>query len=461
MRRVIAALVIIAILALATWGLYQRGEVRPAATPTVPFTTVTVTRGDLVATISATGSLEPETSLTVVFETGGRVVEVLVREGDTVQAGDVLARLDDTDLQLQVRQAEANLKVAEAQLAQLLAEPAPADIEAAKAALAAAQAAYRDLLAGPDPDEIAAAQAAVDRAKVDLEMAQSAYDRIKWRPDASALPQARQLQIATINYNQALAQLRLAQKPPKESQIAQALANIAQAQANLDRLTRGPEEAQVRAQEAAVERARIALEQARQALAKATLRAPIAGTVTDVAVKKGQWVSPGQPAFTITVLRPLHITVNVDELDVAQVQVGQPALITVDALPNRTFAGVVTYLAAVPTVQGGVVTYEARVELQEDDPVLRPGMSAAVDIVTARVTDVLLLPNRVLRIDRETGAFYVEKLENGVPVRVDVEVGLQNEQFSEIRSGLQEGDVVVVRTVSTREQLRRGLGFGR
>ncbi len=461
MRRVVVAILVIVLVSAVSWVSYQYLGAQPRAkAPAQPkFETLTVKRGNIVASISATGVLEPEETRAVFFEITGKVAEVYVEEGDLVQAGDVLARLDDTDLQLQLRQAEANLRAAEAQLAQLKASPSVADIEAAKAALAAAQSAYEDLVAGPDPDQVAAAEAAVKRAKVQLDQAQAAYDMIKWRPDAGRLPQAVQLQLATIEYEQAQAQLRLAKKSPKESQLAQALAQIAQAQANLDRLTRGPDPNQVAAQEANVERARVVVEQARRALEKTILRAPISGVVTAVNVRAGQLTSATQPAFTIVQVRPLHTTVQVDELDVPQVQVGQVARITVDALPEREFAGVVTYIAATPTVQGGVVTYEARVELQDDDPALRPGMSVSVEIITAQAENVLVIPNRVMRVNRETGEFFVDKLVNGVPVRTKVEVGLRNDQFSEIVSGLEEGDVIVIQEISSGERLRRGL-FG-
>ncbi len=460
MKRLIIALIILIVIGGVGWTTYQHLNTRANSGTTPPYETLTVTRGDILATISATGVLEPENTLTISFETAGKVADIYVQEGDHVKAGQILAQLANDDLQLQLQQAEANLKAAQAQLAQLKEPPNIADIEAAKAALAAAQAAYRDLIAGPDPDQIASAEAAVKRAKVQLDQAQAAYDRIKWRADAARMPQAIQLQLATIDYEQAQAQLRLAKKGPKESQIAQALANIAQAQANLDRLTRGPSTAQIAAQEAAVERAQIAVKQARRALEKTILKAPMDGTITAVRINKNQMVTAAQPAFTITQLRPLHTTVHVDELDIAHVKVGQLATITVDAIPDRTFAGVITYLADTPTSQGGVVTYEAKVELQEDDPALRPGMSVSVDIITAKAENVIIIPNRVMRVDKETGEFYVEKLVDNVPVRTTVKVGLRNDQFSEIISGLNEGDIIVIRKTSGQERLRKGL-FGR
>lgn len=459
MRRAIVAILVVLVVSGLSWVTYQQLGARAEEVNQPKFETLTVQRGSLVASISATGVLEPEKSQAVAFETGGKVVEVYVKEGDLVEKGDLLARLDDGDLQLQLRQAEANLRAAEAQLAQLKAKPAEVDIAAARAALAAAQAAYEDLVAGPDPDQVASAEAAVKRAKVQLDQAQAAYDMIKWRSDAGRLPQAIQLQLATIDYEQAQAQLRLAQKPPKDAQVAQALSTIAQAQANLDRLLRGPDPNQVAAQEANVERARVAVEQARRALEKTVLRAPISGVVTAVNVNVGQFAAAGQPAFTIVQVRPLHTTVQVDELDVARVQVGHIARVTVDALPEREFMGVVTYIAPTPTVQSGVVTYEAKVELQDDDPALRPGMSVSVEIITAQVKDVIVIPNRVMRINRETGEFFVDKLIDGIPQRVKVEVGLRNDQFSEIVSGLEEGDVIVIQEITSGERLRRGL-FG-
>ncbi len=461
MRRVIGAVLIIAIVLALAWGSYQFAStrVRSQPPPETQFETITVKRGDIVASVSATGTLEPDETRAVFFETSGRVVEVLVEEGDVVQEGQILARLDDADLRFQLRQAEASLRAAEAQLAQLKKPASKADIEAAKAALAAAEAAYQDLLAGPDPDEIAAVEAAVKRAKVELDQAQAAYDAVKWRPDIGRLPQAVRLQLATIAYEEALARLRLAKKPPKQSQIAQAEAQIAQARANLERLLRGPDPEQIMAQEANVERARIAVEQAQHAMERTILRAPISGLITDVNIRPQQLASATRPAFTIVRVHPLHTTVQVDELDVAQVQEGQAANLVVDALPDREFKGVIVYLATMPTVQGGVVTYEARVELQEDDPTLRPGMNVSVDIITAHAEDVLIIPNRVMRVDRDTGEFFVDKLVDGIPVRTKVEVGLRNDEYSQIISGLEEGDIIVVREITSGERLRRGL-FG-
>lgn len=474
MRRPLLALLIVAVIGGISWVAYSAtAQEREAPSPT--YEVYTVGLGDIAATVTAAGSVEPAAALNLVFRGSGVVAEVLVAEGDRVEAGQVLARLDNAELELARQQAEVGLRLAEARLAQARRPADPAEIAAAEAAvesaranLAAAQAAYQNLLQGPTPAQRKAAEANLERARAALQVAQAAYDQIAHLPNAGMMPQALQLQQATIDYEVAKANVENTLAPPTASQkaaalaqIAQAQAAVAQAEANLARLTRGPSPEDLAILEAQVEQAAVSLRQAELTLRNTELVAPMAGVVGAVNIRRNEIPTPGQPAIVLTDPTSFHITLNVDEIDIGRVAVGQRAAVVIDALGEEPLHGTVTSIAPIAGAGTGlpgssaVVTYRVRVDLDPTDRPLRAGLTATVTITTAEARQVIVLPNRVMRLDRQTGTTYVEKLVDGVPQRVNLKLGLRNEQFSQVLEGVQPGDRLAVRRTDTGEVLRQ------
>jgi len=329
--------------------------------------------------ISVTGEVVPAVWATVSAQTGGTVVEVLVEPGDEVNEGDVLVRIDPTDARLAVRQAEAALAAARARLDELEAGARPEEVEAAKAEVALAQAALQRLL-NPDPVQVAVAQAELAQAEAALRIAQAAYDRVKWDPGAGARPEALQLEQATGAYNVAKARLEALLNPPS-ADVAAARAQLQQAQARLALVEAGARPETIAAAAAEVARAEASLEQAQVALARCEIRAPFAGTVGWVHVRAGELVALGQPVITLGDLATLRVeTTDLDEVDVARVTVGQEAVVTFDALPERMFTGRVTRIDPMAEPGAAGVRYTVIVELDEVDPAIRWGMTAFVDI---------------------------------------------------------------------------------
>ncbi len=445
--------------------------------PPPDYETYTVTRGDIYATVSATGVLEPQREVKLSFKMNGKVLDILVDIGDPVQKGQLLARLEDDELQLQLKQAQAALKLAEANLAKAKTPADAADIEAARAQLEsaraqaeAARAAYRDLLRGPSDAQRRVAQAQLKRAEVALKHAQEAYDKIASLPNASMLPQAIQLEQATIDYETAKANLEVTLAPATASQKAQALAQVAaaeaavaQAEASLRRIVQGAAPEDLAILEAQVEQARIGVASAQLALSRAQLLSPIDGVVGVINIRTNEFPSPSLPAIIIADPEGFHMTLNVDELDIAQIQLGQTALVTVDALDDAQITGEVSRIAPVanstPLGSGAITTYEVIITLDPTNLPLRSGMTATVAIITKEAKNVIMIPNRVMHLDETTRSPYVEKVVNGEPTRVDIQLGLRNDQFSEVISGLEEGDVLAIRRVDSGELLRRQL-FG-
>jgi HlyD family secretion protein len=182
--------------------------------------------------------------------------------------------------------------------------------------------------------------------------------------------------------------------------------------------------------------------------------APISGRVANLQTKEGELAAPGAPAITLINEGAYHIEVSVDEIDIDQIEEGQTVDITLDALPDTVLDGVIAEIAPTAATSGaGVVTYLVTINIDSDDISLKPGMTANATVVTDLLEGVLIVPNWAIRLNRETGQAFVNRLAaDGTVEEVPVVTGLRNDQFSEVISGLNEGDVVAV----TNE--REGLG---
>ncbi len=472
-RRIFTALLLLALIGGASWLAYS-ATAQEKEPPPPDYEIFTVGVGDIAATVSATGAITPLTEVNLSFRGVGVVREILVEVGQSVAAGQVLARLDSAELQLARRQAVVGLQLAQARLAQAERAAAAEDlaaaaaaVEAARAGLASAQAAYEALLRGPTAAQRRAAEATLERARVLRDSAQSAYDQVTHLPNVGLLPQSLQLQQATIDYEVAkanldttLASATAAQKAAALAQIAQAESAVAQAEASLARLTQGLAAEDRAILAAQVEQAQIAVDQAELTLQNAELTAPVAGIIGAINIRLNEPYSPGLAAMVLSGADRFRVELNVDEIDIGQLQVGQSAKVTVDALDNAELAGVVSQIA--PLARSGasglsssVVTYRVTVDIAAGPHPLKSGMSATVAITTAEARDVIVLPNRVMRLDRQTGETYVERIEAGIPSRVDLQIGLRNDQFSQVLSGLEVGDQLAVRRVDTGEIIRQ------
>jgi HlyD family secretion protein len=488
MRRLFTTLIILGILGVAGWFGYQQVITMRAAAQTDPgFESIAVERGSINSTVSATGSIEPESQVSLSFRSGGRVDTVLVSIGQTVAEGQLLAQLDTSDLELALEQADVSLQIATAQLRKLEDPPsvndvaalqanvtvAQASVASAEAALVSAQANYRQLLAGPSADELAVQQSQIRQAEASLRRAQQAYDQVSGMPNVGALPQAAQLEQATNAYEVARAQYEVSQKPPNEAQTASALSQIAQAelnvrqarsnlltaQNNLNNLLEGPSAEDLEIARAQVRQAELSRLQASRSLENAKLVAPFDAVVSRVNVRQGELYSGSMPALILTNLDSFHMTVLVDELDVRQVQMGQTVRLSLDALPDADINGEVVRISPTASDVGGVVAYEVEIIPRTNDAPLKAGMSATAIITTAEVDNVLLVPNRYIQLDRESGRAFVQKLLNGEPVLQEVELGLRNDRFSQIVAGLNDTDQIALIRTSSEDRLRGAL-FG-
>ncbi|HET7376273.1 MAG TPA: efflux RND transporter periplasmic adaptor subunit, partial [Anaerolineae bacterium] len=326
---------------------YQRLSAQPApvSTPTAK------SNGNIV---SAEGKVAPKSASDLAFRIGGRVIDVLVSEGDQVKQGQPLIRLQDDQLRAGIEQAQAVLDLAKANLAQLEQGARSEEIDIAEAAVRAAQAqlgaatADRDrLTGGATAAAIAAAQARLAAALVDQKLAQDTLDKL---PDFVHGTPEEQLRYRVNAANEAAAAARSAladatsgstqQVKAAQSNVAAAIAQRDMAQARLDQLKHGATRAQIDAAKAGVAQAQAALDAAQVALDEATLKAPFDGMIALINVDSGQVIGPGLVVASIADLNSWEVeTDDLSEVDVVNVQMGHTVSITFDAVPGVTLNG--------------------------------------------------------------------------------------------------------------------------
>ena len=398
-------------LALVTIGLLAACGGSGAPAETVPPDEVPVVRQE-EGKVIAEAVVEPARWSELRFEGGGTAIEVLVQEGDLASEGDLLVRFDPTDAELAVQAAEAALARAQAQLTQVKAQPRPEEIAVAEAGLGAAEAAVaraaaqRDqLTAGATDAEIAAAQAQLAQAMSQQLQAEDMHDstmkcfsytlpdgtKEKFCPALGTYEELARYQMYAANDALAAAQAQLeAAEGGAEAQLraaqaavcsASAQRDVAQARLDLARAGSTPEE--IGSAEAQVAQAEASLATAQAALDRTEIRAPFAGTIAEVNVDVGDTARPGQVVIVLATLDRLQVrTVDLTELDVARVATGQPAMVTVDALPDLEWRGHVERIDEQSVDYRGDVTYPVFIQLDKDAPDLRWGMTALVEIET-------------------------------------------------------------------------------
>lgn len=356
---------------LGAWALASRngGEAADAAR----YRTDAVSRGPIIATVSATGTVLATTTVIVGSQLSGQVVEILVDHNDEVKAGQVLARLNRDTLLARRDASVADLKQARAarQLNDAQVEKNRADIQRQNAVV-------RDM------------QAQAERARTMLADAETTFERQTSLKDRGIATEVT-LQNATTQRDA----LR-STAASSEAQVASARAQIAALDADLKVI-----EAQKASSDAQIAKAEAVVRQIEVDLANSEIRSPVDGVVVQRNVELGQTVAASLQAPTLFLvaqnLKTIEVNINLDETDVGRVKPGQTVEFTVNAYPGRTFTGRVRLVRLGSQTVQNVVIYTTIVTVQNDDLALLPGMTANARIFTERKADVLRVSNGALR----------------------------------------------------------------
>jgi HlyD family secretion protein len=454
MRKITYGIGIVAIGAIVIAGLVASGN-GGTVNAQDEVATTTIERTTLSSSLETSGTIEAEKVGALSFNTNGQVLEVLVDVGDEVTTGQVLARLDTADLERQIELKQQSLIVQQTNYDRLIEPPTAAEIAQAEASVASAQSsvAQASVNATAAPNQQVLNCTDVDTRQRQYDDALDAYNdtiREGYEWDATFVPDPDSQEgeaLQTASDNLILAQAKCDNTTPStqyDLQLQSAQAQLAQAQANLQDLLDGATAAEIASSSAQLEQAKLELTSAQENLADAELVATFDGVVSSNNLVVGQRVNSGAGVITIVDLSQLHIDVEVDELDIAQVTVGQQVIVRPDALDGVEVDGEVTRIAPTGNSNGGVVSYSVRVDLNglQDLPV-RVGMTTEVEIGVSSSDVVLAVETAAIQRDG-TNEFVEVIVEGSDNRRIPVTSGATANGMTEITGSVEEGMVVVV-----------------
>jgi HlyD family secretion protein len=438
-------------------------SVRWSQSAQVTVQTAVAARGDLTSVVTASGEIKPKTYTNLGANAQGRVMELMVKEGDHVRKGQVVAKIESVQATADVEQQRASIASAEA------------DSTASEAGLKV------------QDDTIKTQRATIDRTKADLELAKINNDRYEQLFKAGVVPKS--------DLDQ--------RKSTYESQVA----GLREAELRLDQLIsqRAQTVAQMQSTQRRVTQAQAGLTRLTDILEKHEVVTPLDGIVTTLPVQIGETVVPGiqnSAASSIMTVADMSIVtaeVHVDETDIVNLKIGQKADVTIDAIPDRTFSGHVTEIGneAILRSTGQVASASAtssteakdfKVVVQLDNPPegVRPGLSCTAKIVTATRKDVLAIPLQALTVRQkgelaDAAAARQKQKDNGqAPIDLvnekqrreevtgvfvianqkaefrKVETGITGTTDIEVLSGVGPGDQIVVGSYQAIRTMRPG-----
>ena len=388
-----------------------------------PLLTQPVEQKTVTVTITANGTVEAERSINLSPKTAGVIQTLLVEEGDRIRQGEVLAVMDDANLRGQLTEAQGQLVQQEANL--------------------------QRVLAGDRPQETAQTQARLRSAQAELEMAEADLNSDEMLYEAGA--------ISRQSYQQTVTARNVAQAAVDEAQQTVALSQIGTRQEEID---------QARAQVIA---AQGSLETVQTQLDETSVLAPFDGVVVNTYADVGSFVSPSTSGagndsdLSSSILElasdQLEVVVNIAESQIGQIQLGQTVQIRVDAFPGELFTGVVDQIAPRATVSQNVTSFEVRIAVDTaTSEALAIGMNVEAEFEVSRLEDALLVPNAaVIRQAEGTGVYVLG--EDGDPVFQPIDTGLTAEGQTEVLSGLDEGEQVLVSPPPQTAERSSGFSF--
>jgi RND family efflux transporter MFP subunit len=460
---------------------------------------VAVEKGEVKEVVSESGTLKRGNLIDLSFEISGKIEKIFVKEGEEVEEGEVLAKLDDSEIKIQLKMAKAQLAQAQASLEKLLAGPKEEEIKLSEITLEKAKEDFENF-----PDKVSSS---FDYFSVKLVEVKKQIDILKDRYFRDSLSDAQdfrdqqyKIEKAIENFEEEKKEVSLpnvkekiqkvdefletifsslekmgeimedsedmriitqqdintlySQKEIVNSLIFQNLSletnynllksTLDSAQKKLDLLLSSPKEEDVEIYQSKVKEAEANLELLEEKLEKTKLKSPIFGKVVKIFKEEGERVEAMAKDIVLQILPKKNFEIEVDiyEEDITKVKVGDPVEITFPAIEGKTFSGKVIFIDPAEKIKDGVVYYGVKIKPENLPENVLPGMSCDLKIITQKKENIL----RVLQdaIEKREGKYFVKVLEKGKIKEKEIKVGLWGEDYVEILGGLEEGEKVVL-----------------
>jgi HlyD family secretion protein len=361
---------------------------------------------NLTVRVTASGTVVPIQTVNLSPKTAGRLVRLFVEQGDRVRKGQVIAQMDNSDVQAQVAQLEANL--------------------------AEVKSRGTEVVAGNRIQEISQAQAQVEAAQARLNLASAKVKRNLSLANEGAISRDRLDELMADD--------------------ASARANLREAQKRLDLMRAGSRPEDITQSKAAVAAAAAQLKAAQVLLNDTIIRAPFDGVVTQKYATEGAFVTPTTTASTTTsasstsivaIAEGLEVLAKVPEVDIGQIKTGQPVEVIADAYPDKVFKGQVRLVSPEAVLEQNVTTFQVRAKIVTGLERLRSGMNADLTFLGAKLPSALVVPTVAIATEKGRTGVYIPGQDNK-PEFHQVTLGSAVEDKTQILSGLEPGQRVFI-----------------
>lgn len=459
-QKIIKTIILILVIAAVTY--FVAGRFKKKDTGLGNLVTDKAQLATIVQMVSATGSVTAQTGAQVNIgsQITGRIKQLVADVGTKLKAGQLIAVLDLPDIEAQYKQSQANLQSSKEKLKvqqsglQVQYTTVSSDLTQRQADLDSAQKNYSQAVMNAKL-QVSAGEATVRQASASAVNALAFLNREK-QLLAKGYVAEQDVENADAQYQVFAAQLDSAKqnleltRSQTATEIQTAANTLSSAKAAMTLSHANTANNTIKLQQIADAKSAVAAAQQQVAFQKAQfdktmIRTPISGTVIALAVQQGETIAAGLSAPTlirVCDLNRLQVDVFVDESDIGGVKVGQPAKVTVDAYPDKTFPGHVAKVASGATLQGNVVTYDATIALDATNGQLRPDMTATAKILIGEHKNVLTVPIEAVKPGLH--GQMVNIIKNGKVVSQPVSIGVSNDSLTEITKGLTAGQTIVL-----------------
>ncbi len=423
--------------------------------PTIAVQAIDVVTRDIPVELQLTGSLISDDDVSVTAQSAGRLVAVYVRDGDSVRAGQLIAKQESSDSLARLRQASAQVKSAKSQLDQALmdAKVSPSKTAAAVASSEAgvrqAKSALQKLLNGARVEEKRQTKANLDRAKSDLETAEKNRDRSGRLFEQGAIAKS-ELEASENRYQSALAgytsaleayNLILDSVRPEDIESAREQVRRAEQQLAVDKANQKLDpvlDQRVNGARANLESARESENLAKLALEDLKVYAPVSGKISGRPLQAGTYAAPGTPIARLIGVQGIYFEADVPEKDISLVKVGLPVKVTIQSLGGTQLSGQIVSTDPLASDLGRL--YRVRIAIREQLSGLKAGMFASGIVQLRTESDVMVIPDAALNRDGESVFVYV--VEGTKAAKREIQVRFSKDALNVIE-GLQVGDKVI------------------
>lgn len=420
--------------------------------------TAPVEKQNLIITVSANGTIQPERTVNISPKTAGILKKLLINEGDFLKRGQIIAYMDDSNLQGELIQSKAQLASAEASLQKLIAGNRPQDIIQAQAQLEESEANLKKLLSGNRLEDIAQAEARLKKAKLNYQQAEDEFYRYQELFKAGAISRQNFSTYQTnrntsfLQVQEAEQALTLQKSGTRQEDIEQARAKVKQTQQALKLAQLGARQEDIEQARAQVDAARGALKTMQAQIEDTIIRAPFDGLVAKIYAEPGSFVTPttagnavssALSASILSLTSKNQVVASLAESNISRIRIGQKVKITVDAYPGKVFAGKVSQIASQATVQQNVTSFDVKITIDSDESLLISGMNVGVEFNVGQLENALVIPNiAIVRQQNQTGVFILGA--DKKPQFVAIKTGVTVKDKTQILSGITRDAQVLI-----------------